>query len=133
MVEHLFPDCRSLSQCWSEVFRNVVWNHWKLLDAQYEAGIDLVRSMAKNPPAALGRGLETTPERGGLETTPPHATTPERGGNLEEAAVECVERGLPPPRAVYEVQNRNRIDWTRLPEWARPADPDLFEGASHEG
>jgi hypothetical protein len=34
---------------------------------------------------------------------------------------------------VYEAQNRNRIDWTKMPEWARPADPELFEGAGHEG
>jgi hypothetical protein len=109
MVEHVFPDCRGLSQCWSEVFRNVVWNQWKLLDAQYEAGIELLGSMRKS-------AAESDPVE-----------------KLQQAAAECLEKGQPPPRVVYEAQNRNRIDWTKMPEWARPADPELFEGAGHEG
>jgi hypothetical protein len=44
-----------------------------------------------------------------------------------------MRQGLAPPREVYEVQNRGRIDWTTAPDWARPADPELFEGCGHEG
>lgn len=52
---------------------------------------------------------------------------------LTEAAVQCVERGQAPPREIYRVQNRRRIDWGRLPMWARPSDPELFDGCCHEG
>jgi hypothetical protein len=51
---------------------------------------------------------------------------------LEDQARDRTLQGLPPPRAVYDVQNRNRIDWAQLPDWARPSDPEMFEGA-HEG
>jgi hypothetical protein len=74
MVEHVFPDCRSLSQCWSEVFRNVIWNQWKLLDAQYEAGIELLGFMRKNAAA------ESTPVE-----------------SLQQAVAKRVEKGQPPP------------------------------------
>jgi len=53
--------------------------------------------------------------------------------DLNELAAARVRRGLAPPREIYEVQNRNDIDWSVLPEWARPADPELFEGCAHEG
>jgi hypothetical protein len=48
-------------------------------------------------------------------------------------ATERVQAGLPPPRAIYDTQNRGRIDWSSFPEWARPSDPELFEGTQHEG
>ena len=38
-----------------------------------------------------------------------------------------------PEEFVDLVQNRHKIDWSRLPEWALPLDPDVFEGCSHEG
>jgi len=41
--------------------------------------------------------------------------------------------GLAPPPEIYQVPYRNQIDWSKFPEWARPSDPDLFEGCSHEG
>jgi hypothetical protein len=31
------------------------------------------------------------------------------------------------------IRNRDRVDWSTLPEWARPSDPDLFEGCVHKG
>ena len=53
--------------------------------------------------------------------------------SLEASALERLEKGLAPPREVYDVQNRGRIDWSRVPEWAQPADPESFEGCAHEG
>ena len=52
---------------------------------------------------------------------------------LERQAAERVRRGLAPPREIYETLYRNRIDWSRFPEWARPSDPELFQGCGHEG
>ena len=46
---------------------------------------------------------------------------------------ERISRGLAPPREIYQVQNRDKVDWSRVPEWARPVDPDMFEGCGHEG
>ena len=46
---------------------------------------------------------------------------------------ERLSQGLAPPAEIYHVQNRNKIDWARIPEWARPLDPDLFDGCVHEG
>jgi len=61
------------------------------------------------------------------------AQASERKSTLEATALERLQKGLAPPREIYDVQNRGRIDWTRVPEWAQPADPESFEGCGHEG
>jgi hypothetical protein len=48
-------------------------------------------------------------------------------------ALERTKKGLAPPREVYLAPYRNQIDWTAFPDWAKPNDPDMFEGCSHEG
>jgi hypothetical protein len=53
--------------------------------------------------------------------------------NLEERARRRARQGLAPPREIYDVHNRGRVDWSTLPAWARPSDPDDFEGCAHEG
>lgn len=50
---------------------------------------------------------------------------------LTRRAMENVRKGLAPPADIYCVQNRNKVDWASLPQWARPADPELF--LCHEG
>jgi hypothetical protein len=52
---------------------------------------------------------------------------------LERLAVERTSRGLAPPREIYLAPYRSRINWARFPEWARPSDPEMFEGTAHEG
>jgi hypothetical protein len=52
---------------------------------------------------------------------------------LEEHARQRTRQGLAPHREIYDVRNRDRVDWSTLPEWARPSDPELFEGCAHEG
>ena len=44
-----------------------------------------------------------------------------------------IRRGLAPPPEIYQAQYRNKIDWSRLPEWAVPLGPDIFDGCVHEG
>ena len=34
---------------------------------------------------------------------------------------------------IYQMPYRNRIDWSEFPDWARPSDPEMFEGTGHEG
>ena len=52
---------------------------------------------------------------------------------LERWAIERVGRGLAPPAKIYDAPYRERIDWTRFPDWARPSDPEMFNGNPHEG
>jgi hypothetical protein len=81
-----------------------------LLDVQFQAGLELV--------AALSPGA---------------APAAEELKDLERRATERVSKGLPPPKEIYNVHNRSRIDWSKFPEWARPVDPEVFEGCGHEG
>jgi hypothetical protein len=56
-----------------------------------------------------------------------------RGDRLTELAEWRMRRGLAPPPEIYRVEYRRRIDWLRFPAWARPVDPELFDGCCHEG
>jgi hypothetical protein len=105
----MFPQYKAVLDWWARAVAGLAWNQWRALDAQYAAGIDLFG-------AAAGEGGTATRPR-----------------SLEQEAVERVGKGLAPPREVYEAQNRGRIDWSRFPDWARPIDPEVFEGSSHEG
>jgi hypothetical protein len=53
--------------------------------------------------------------------------------SVEECARQRTRQGLAPPREIYDIRNRNRVDWSTLPEWAMAPDPDIFEGCAHEG
>jgi hypothetical protein len=108
MNDLAFPQFGGVSEWWSRAITNMMWQHWKLLDAQYGAGINLLEAVSGQPRV------------GELET-------------LEQYALERTRKGLRPPREIYNVQNRNRIDWSRFPDWARPIDPEVFEGSAHEG
>jgi hypothetical protein len=94
---------------------------WLLLDAQFRAGLELVAAMSPGAAPAPGPGPETAP----------HAAADLK--EIERRAAELAAKGLPLPKEIYEVQNRGRIDWSRFPEWARPVDPEVFEGCGHEG
>ncbi len=68
-------------------------------------------------------------------TEKPHPTESNQASrdSLMRRVHERVSRGLAPPREIYQVQNRGKVDWSKVPEWARPIDPDMFEGCGHEG
>jgi len=59
--------------------------------------------------------------------------TPDDCRKLERQAAERARRGLAPPKEIYETPYRQRIDWSAFPDWARPTDPEVFQGCSHEG
>jgi hypothetical protein len=88
----------------------------ELFEAQYRAGLKVLETVLGAPAAA--------PQTGG---------TAEEVRRLQELSAERVRRGLPPPKEIYQLPYRNRIDWSAMPEWARPTDPELFEGSAHEG
>src|SRR5262245_54402693 len=104
----IFSQYSAVCECWSQVITSVMRNQWQLLDSPYAAGIELLD-------AAVGAPTGTRPA---LQT-------------LEQKALERAHKGLPPPREVYQAQNRSRIDWSQFPEWARPIDPEVFEGTAH--
>jgi hypothetical protein len=50
-----------------------------------------------------------------------------------QLAQQRIEQGLAPPAELYRVELRGRVDWRNFPVWARPSDPEMFDGCCHEG
>jgi hypothetical protein len=98
--------------------KDLTWNQWRLLVAQSECGSALWKAL-------LGASGPASPSSG------EQAKVVESGG-LEKVAIERLKSGFAPPREIYDAQNRDRIDWSSVPGWARAPDPEIFEGA-HEG
>jgi len=71
-------------------------------------------------------------EGGRSDKTGPQGV-PDRISALVAEAQARMRDGFPPPRAIYQVQNRGKIDWALFPDWARPVSPELYDGCSHEG
>jgi hypothetical protein len=101
----------------SRAISTALWNQLRLLDAQCRFGIQIREAVVGPTP---------------VEDAPAEHKE-EQGRQLKEQTEERLRRGLAPPREIYDVQNRSRIDWGKVPCWAWPTDPDLFEGCSHEG
>jgi len=116
MNDTMITDSRDLYSPWLQMMSSVVWGQWRVLDAQYQVGLDLLRTITA-----------------AKEIEPKAGQAPGGLSDLESRALERVRKGFPPPPEVYEAQNRSRIDWSRFPEWAWPTDPDLFTGTHHEG
>ena len=102
----------AVCHAWYQTVADVARLHWDLLAAQQRAGAAVVA-------AVLGQGV-----RPAAPAAPP---------TLAEEATARLRQGLAPPRAIYDVQNRELVDWASLPGWARPVDPEMFEGTGHEG
>ena len=52
---------------------------------------------------------------------------------LVKLAEQRISQGLAPPSEIYRIEYRRHIDWLKFPDWARPVDPQLFDGCCHEG
>lgn len=63
----------------------------------------------------------------------PVASGAQRLQKLMQLANERIRQGFAPPREIYSIQYRDRIDWSQFPGWARPLDPEVFEESCHEG
>jgi len=95
-----------------------------LLEAQYRVGFNVVEASL----AILGGSKGAAAER-----LAPAQRPKDDFQKLEALAFERVQMGLAPPKEIYSVPYRNRVDWAKFPSWARPIDPEIFEGAAHEG
>jgi hypothetical protein len=104
--------------------REVAHLMWKCSVNQIHFGINLMDSLA------VGSKAEIVPsdakEKAGAEMD-------NQPDNLGKLAMARMKSGYAPPREIYDVRNRGKIDWSTVPEWAKPVDPDVFEGCSHEG
>jgi hypothetical protein len=119
MTSAMTTPLQNLYHDWAKAAATLLWCHWKLLDARYEVAarwFDTLREPTTSPDDADARRTESPTSEA-----------------IARRAAECMRKGLPPPSEIYEVQNRGRLDWSQFPEWARPSDPELFEGCSHEG
>ena len=120
MTDLIFSHYQDLYERWARAVTSLVRGQWQLLDTQYRAGLDVLGALFPAPAAPPAAAPSSFPAADGA-------------GDLERRALERVRQGLPPPREVYDVQNRGRIDWAEFPEWARPTDPEAFTGCGHEG
>jgi hypothetical protein len=115
MTELKSADLQSRCEWWAQAVVIIARGQWQLFETPWRAGLQVLQAIS-------GAGEGPDPEPG-------KAAEPK---SLERQAEERVRKGLAPPREVYDVRNRDRVDWLSFPDWARPSDPDLFEGA-HEG
>jgi hypothetical protein len=106
---------------WLNAASTLLACQWKLAEVQYETGLKIMQN-----------ALRTSPGR--AEHAPAPAPAPAiEVKDLEQLAAERVSQGLAPPKEVYQVPYRSQIDWEKFPLWARPSDPEVFEGSCHEG
>jgi hypothetical protein len=115
---------QTVYRCWSQTVAGVLACEWKLFETQYQVGLKIVEAALRIP-----GGWGASPgERGGAAPQ-----TTDEFQRLESLAFERTRSGLAPPREIYEVPYRDRLDWSKFPEWARPIDPELFQDSGHEG
>jgi len=124
MIDWMLASYQRNYQFLSKAVTNMSGNQWRLLATQSQLGINLWNAMLGVFPH-----FDSSGEQQGEFVASGNANT---AASLESRATERLKSGFAPPREIYDVQNRGRIDWTSLPDWARPVDPDLFEGG-HEG
>lgn len=120
MLAHYLRSCQLLSEKVADVTRE----QWKFVTEQSQFGLSLWKLL-------LGefRKVATSSRPPGATSEPEKMTHSE---SLEQETAKRFKEGFAPPREIYDVRNRGRIDWSTAPDWAKPADPELFEGA-HEG
>ena len=112
--------CRS----WSQMVTSLSAFPWKLWADQYQIGLKLMEDIYRQPASA-----EVSFKRGNEAAS----QTVDEFRGLERQAAERVRQGFAPPKEIYELPYRDRIDWSKFPDWARPTDPELFQGCAHEG
>jgi hypothetical protein len=115
---------RIFCQSWWQMVTSLLDCQWKLVASQYQTGLKLTEAVLRMPLSkeeSPGEGAEATSQ------------IVDEFRRLERRAAERASQGLSPPREIYETPYRDRIDWSRLPEWARPSDPELYQGCGHEG
>lgn len=117
MAEQTFPTLKVLQHYWSRTLLSALRSQWIML----ETGLLTARSMVQTATPARTRDVPVSR----ASTAVPQ--------DLIGNAVQRMKNGLAPPREIYLAPYRNLIDWSSFPEWARPSDPEMYEGTSHEG
>ena len=126
-----FPETgRTIYQSWSRAVTSLLECQRQLLEAQLQAGRQALEETINRAAA-----LRVFPAEGGATRSPilAEADVAAEARRLEQVALDRARQGLVPPREIYAAPYRNRIDWTRFPEWAKPSDPELFADLAHEG
>lgn len=115
---------RYQQQVWGHTLATMVREYGVLVDAQFE----LARKAFHATTATL------TPVSKAARA-PDKGKTPagDSGALMVDVIDRRVRAGFSPPAEAHLVQNRHKVDWSKYPTWARPADPDMFEGCGHEG
>jgi hypothetical protein len=108
MIDELLTNFQCVNRYWSRVTTGLLRGQWAWVDAGFRTA-DKLLGAAEGPAPA-----------GDL-------------GALVRCALDRVQKGLPPPRELYDVKYREQIDWLRFPAWTRPSDPEAFTGCAHEG
>jgi hypothetical protein len=120
MFDELIANVRCVNRCWSRVTTGLLRGQWAWAGAGLRAADQLLGAAAE-PLAPVGI------------TATPAAEAPGQLDDLVGRALDRVGEGMPPPRELYDVKYRERIDWLRFPAWARPSDPEVYTGCGHEG
>ena len=120
MIEDVLANIHSVNRSLSRVTTGLLRGQWAWVDAGFRTADKLLGSAAERLDAA---GVAPRPAAAG----------PEDLDALLRRALDQVRKGLPPPRELYDVRYRDRIDWFLFPDWARPSDPEAFTGCGHEG
>jgi hypothetical protein len=125
MSHPVINNAKAIREYWSGTVTSVMWGQWLMLDTGLRAA-----------QTVLALAVAGSPSRSGSPARRSEAARCTAGPGDEELihrAEERAKKGLAPPREIYQSPYRTRIDWSRFPDWARPSDPELFEGCSHEG
>jgi hypothetical protein len=113
MIEQMVPDVKVFRQSWASTVTSLVWGQWLLVDTGFRTAQAVLQAASAAPRAAPPRRAQAD--------------------ELVKRAVERMRKGLAPPREIYQAPFRDQIDWSLFPDWARPSDPEMFEGCGHEG
>ena len=116
MIDEMIANVHFVSRSWSRMTTGLLGGQWAWLDAGFRTA-DKLLGAGPEPPLPAGAA---GPAAEGVD-------------DLVSRALDRVGMGKPPPREVYDVKYRDRIDWLRFPLWARPSDPEVFTGCGHEG
>ena len=107
---------------WREAVAEIARFQWQVLQEQCGTSTRVLSNIL---------GTAAAERVSSIPAVVPPATA--RTQSVVEEAIECLKNGLAPPREIYDIRNRQRVDWSQLPSWARPTDPEMFEGCAHEG
>jgi hypothetical protein len=126
MTDLMLTNVRDVNRYWSQVVTSLVWGQWQLIDAGLRATSRILEAAAQAP-------VDTAAQVGFAPQATAGPVPADEAGNLARLAEKRMAQGLAPPREIYDAQYRKRLDWSRFPDWARPSDPDAYEGCAHEG